>query len=109
MTLALRLAAVACNRWFEVAELPTRWRSASPEQRATFMDMAAQSLRCARAGRRDEPAVARALCHGFWLRHERPRLWLGLGPMQQQVFILVARAVIAEGQAAKAEAGQIAA
>jgi hypothetical protein len=96
------LAAAACDAFFAAAELPTRWATATPVQRATFMACAGRALAEARAGRRSDFALAVALHAGFWDGCPDPIHWTRMGGMQREVFFRMAQAVRGAGEALRA-------
>lgn len=107
--LAERLAPAVSDAWWQVCEQPRPWAANSVEQQLTFRRMAEYALRSARAGQKAEAAVARAMCEAFWLDHPRPWPWDTLSGTKRQVFVLVARAVIAAGQAMRSAPARAAA
>lgn len=98
-----RLAIVAGEAWWRACERPKAWAQIPADERATFRACAEYAVRAARAGQREPEAVAQAMCAGFYRDAPLPRSWGRLGELQRDVFRTVARAVIAAGQALKAE------
>lgn len=75
--IASLLAPVLCDAWFEIAELPTRWASASLDQRRTFQACASAAVEAARTARDGASAdvegdLARAIDAAFWASATRP-------------------------------------
>jgi hypothetical protein len=107
-----QLARAACDAWFTLAELPTRWASATPPQRATFHAMARAAIAAGREARNLSPAarelaVAEGMAGAFlagpdcpaWLRQRYA--WPTLARQERELFRQVAAAVIAAGRSAR--------
>jgi hypothetical protein len=115
-----QLAAVACDAWFTICEEPARWPSAPEAKRETFRTMARAAIAAARAARGRsaeavELAVAQSMSAAFvagadcpdWAR--RRFAWPALTPVFREVFVRVARAVIAAGRELAAQRRAVAA